>query len=56
MTEKKKSVLTWGVLGVILVGGVLAGRCAPSGPKGRKAPAAASDIAVAAQKPGEKPK
>ena len=50
MTERKKSALTWGVLGVILVGGVLAGRCAPSGPKGRKAPAAASDIAVAAQK------
>lgn len=50
MTEKKKSALTWGVLGVIVVAGVLAGRCAPSGPKGKKAPAAASDIAVAAQK------
>jgi nitrous-oxide reductase len=50
MTERKKSVLTWGVLGVILVAGVLAGRCAPSGPKGKKAPAATSDIAVAAQK------
>ena len=45
MTEKKKSVLTWGVLGAIVVAGVLAGRCAPSGPKGKKAPAAASDIA-----------
>jgi len=50
MTERKKSALTWGVLGVIVVAGVLAGRCAPSGPKGKKAPAAASDIAVAAQK------
>lgn len=50
MTEKKKSVLTWSVLGAIVVAGVLAGRCAPSGPKGKKAPAAASDIAVAAQK------
>ena len=50
MTEKKKSVLTWGVLGAIVVAGVLAGRCAPSGPKGKKAPASASDIAVAAQK------
>jgi len=50
MTERKKSALTWGVLGAIVVAGVLAGRCAPSGPKGKKAPAAASDIAVAAQK------
>jgi nitrous-oxide reductase len=50
MTEKKKSVLTWGVLGVIVVAGVLAGRCAPSGPKGKKAPASSSDISVAAQK------
>ena len=50
MTEKKKSVLTWGVLGAIVVAGVLAGRCAPSGPKGKKAPASSSDISVAAQK------
>ncbi len=57
MTEKRKSALTWSVLGVIVVAGVLAGRCAPSGPKGKKAPAGASDMAVAAQKtyvaPGE---
>jgi nitrous-oxide reductase len=50
MTERKKSALTWGVLGLIVAGGVLAGRCAPSGPKARKAPTASSDIAVAAQK------
>lgn len=50
MTEKRKSVLTWGVLGAVVVAGVLAGRCAPSGPKARKAPASASDIAVAAMK------
>ncbi len=50
MTERRKSALTWGVLGFIVVAGVLAGRCAPSGPKSKKAPAGASDIAVAAQK------
>jgi nitrous-oxide reductase len=50
MTEKKKSALTWSVLGVVVVAGVLAGRCAPSGPKGKKAPASASDMSVAAQK------
>ncbi len=50
MTERKKSALTWSVLGLVVVAGVLAGRCAPSGPKSKKAPAGASDISVAAQK------
>ena len=50
MTERKKSALTWGVLGALVVAGVLAGRCAPSGPKGKKAATGTSDISVAAQK------
>ncbi|MCC6132424.1 MAG: Sec-dependent nitrous-oxide reductase, partial [Acidobacteria bacterium] len=51
MSQKKKSLLTWGILGAVLVAGILTGRCAPSAPKGaKKSPAGASDMAVAAQK------
>ena len=51
MSENRKSILTWGLLGLVLVGGILAGRCAPSGPKGKKEGGAAkSDAAIAAMK------
>lgn len=55
MTEKKKSVLTWASSGPSSWRGVLAGRCAPSGAEGEEAPAAASDIAVAAHQNVMKP-
>src|SRR5262249_28292635 len=47
---RSKGMIAWGVLGVAAVG-LVSGRCAPSAPKGaKKASAAVSDVAVAAQK------
>src|SRR5262249_58036677 len=47
---RSKGMIAWGVLGVAALG-LLSGRCAPSAPRGaKKASAAVSDVAVAAQK------
>jgi nitrous-oxide reductase len=47
---KTKGMILWSVLGVIALG-LVAGRCAPSAPKGaKKGAGAVSDLAVAAQK------
>src|SRR5512139_2064433 len=52
MNERRKSILSWGGLAVLVLAGVLVGRCAPSGPKGAKKGGAEtkSDVAVAAMK------
>ncbi|HUM02658.1 MAG TPA: Sec-dependent nitrous-oxide reductase [Thermoanaerobaculia bacterium] len=52
MNEKKKSILSWGVLAVLVAAGLLVGRCAPSGPKAARKGGAEtkSDVAVAAMK------
>jgi nitrous-oxide reductase len=42
--------MSWGALAVLLAAGLLAGRCAPTAPKGAKKPATASDLSVAAMK------
>src|SRR5262249_14283487 len=48
--QQRRRTIVWGALGVAALG-LLAGRCAPSVPKGaRKSAAAVSDVAVGAQK------
>jgi nitrous-oxide reductase len=49
--KSQKTLWSWGAVVALVLGGVLAGRCAPSAPKGaRKGPATASDMSVAANK------
>ena len=51
MKKKWNRWISWGAAAALLAGAALAGRCAPKAPKeGRKGPAGASDIAIAAQK------
>jgi nitrous-oxide reductase len=49
MNHRKSTFIALAALMTIVVAGIVAGRCAPSGPKGRRSPASASDLAVAAQ-------
>jgi nitrous-oxide reductase len=50
MNPTTKRWMTWGTAAALILGAALSGRCAPSAPKEKKAPAGASDLAVAAQK------
>ncbi len=50
MKRHRKTWITWAAVAVVAVAAALSGRCAPSAPKSKKAPAGASDLAVAAQK------
>ncbi|HEY7113626.1 MAG TPA: nitrous-oxide reductase, partial [Thermoanaerobaculia bacterium] len=50
MKRHVKSWMTWAAVAAFAAAAALSGRCAPSAPKSKKAPAGASDLAVAAQK------
>ena len=51
MSTTRKKLMSWGGVVAIVAAGLLAGRCAPSAPKGaRKGPANASDQSVGAMK------
>jgi nitrous-oxide reductase len=50
MSPITKRWLTWATGVALVLAAALSGRCAPSAPKEKKAPAGASDLAVAAQK------
>jgi len=49
MSKKQLSLMFWGAVALAVAGLVLS-RCAPSAPRGERRPAAASDVAVAAEK------
>ncbi|HTO77229.1 MAG TPA: Sec-dependent nitrous-oxide reductase [Thermoanaerobaculia bacterium] len=50
MKRHRKTWITWAAVAAVAIAAALSGRCAPSAPKSKKAPAGASDLAVAAQK------
>jgi nitrous-oxide reductase len=50
MSTKQRNWLTAGVAVALLLAALVLGHCAPSAPKGKKAVAGTSDIAIAAQK------